>query len=228
MSNSLWPHGLQYTRLPCPSLSPRVCSKLGIIWTFSKLVLKNSEERFKDRDHKDIQDKLKFISSSFPECFTFFSDIETPFILSSILIMSFDDIRDNGLSSWLSKAPSIWPWHGPSHLSSLLHPVKSYFETSTSVIPISLHRMLGPLPSAFLKDRCQGMLLPCPSPPSLPQRMALVLHSTLPTETTHPRMCLNKDFHVAKLVEVNLSFLVGFSGLQCPANSSLLHPIQFL
>ena len=26
MSNSLWPHGLQYTRLPCPSLSPGVCS----------------------------------------------------------------------------------------------------------------------------------------------------------------------------------------------------------
>ena len=26
MSNSLWPHGLQHTRLPCPSLSPRVCS----------------------------------------------------------------------------------------------------------------------------------------------------------------------------------------------------------
>ena len=26
MSNSLWPHGLQYTRLPYPSLSPRVCS----------------------------------------------------------------------------------------------------------------------------------------------------------------------------------------------------------
>ena len=25
-SDSLWPHGLQYVRLPCPSLSPRVCS----------------------------------------------------------------------------------------------------------------------------------------------------------------------------------------------------------
>ena len=23
---TLWPHGLQHTRLPCPSLSPRVCS----------------------------------------------------------------------------------------------------------------------------------------------------------------------------------------------------------
>ena len=28
MSNSLRPHGLHQTRLPCPSLSPRVCSSL--------------------------------------------------------------------------------------------------------------------------------------------------------------------------------------------------------
>ena len=26
MSDSLWPHGLQHDRLPCPSTSPRVCS----------------------------------------------------------------------------------------------------------------------------------------------------------------------------------------------------------
>ena len=26
ISNSLWPHGLQHSRLPCPSLAPRVCS----------------------------------------------------------------------------------------------------------------------------------------------------------------------------------------------------------
>ena len=26
VSNSLWPHGLQHTRFPCPSLSPRACS----------------------------------------------------------------------------------------------------------------------------------------------------------------------------------------------------------
>ena len=26
MSDSLWPHGLQHARLPCPSLSPEVCS----------------------------------------------------------------------------------------------------------------------------------------------------------------------------------------------------------
>ena len=28
MSDSLQPHGLQHARLPCPSLSPRVCSNM--------------------------------------------------------------------------------------------------------------------------------------------------------------------------------------------------------
>ena len=33
MSNSLWPHGLQHSRLPCPSPSPRVCSNsCSLIW----------------------------------------------------------------------------------------------------------------------------------------------------------------------------------------------------
>ena len=31
--NSLWPHGLKHTRLPCPSLSPRVCPNL---WPLSQ------------------------------------------------------------------------------------------------------------------------------------------------------------------------------------------------
>ena len=29
MSDSLWPHGLQHSRPPCPSLPPRVCLNLG-------------------------------------------------------------------------------------------------------------------------------------------------------------------------------------------------------
>ena len=33
LSNSLWPHGLQHVRFPCPSPSPRACSKLYLsIW----------------------------------------------------------------------------------------------------------------------------------------------------------------------------------------------------
>ena len=33
MSDSLWPHGLQHSRLPCPSLTPGVCSdSCPLIW----------------------------------------------------------------------------------------------------------------------------------------------------------------------------------------------------
>ena len=30
--DSLWPHGLQHARLPCPSLFPRVCSNSHVRW----------------------------------------------------------------------------------------------------------------------------------------------------------------------------------------------------
>ena len=32
MSNSLWPHELKHARLPCPSLSPRVCAYTHVHW----------------------------------------------------------------------------------------------------------------------------------------------------------------------------------------------------
>ena len=30
VSNSLWPHGMQHARLPCPSPTPRTCSNMSI------------------------------------------------------------------------------------------------------------------------------------------------------------------------------------------------------
>ena len=40
MSNSLWSHGLQHIRFPCPSLSPRVCSKYcPLNWWFYPTIL---------------------------------------------------------------------------------------------------------------------------------------------------------------------------------------------
>ena len=38
MSNSLWPHGLQYTRLPSSSLSPRILST-ELVMPFNHLIL---------------------------------------------------------------------------------------------------------------------------------------------------------------------------------------------
>ena len=40
MSDSLWPHGLQHARLPCPSVSPRVCSSsIELVMPSNHLVL---------------------------------------------------------------------------------------------------------------------------------------------------------------------------------------------
>ena len=40
MSDSLRPHGLQHTRLPCPSLSPRVCSNsCSLSWWCHPIIL---------------------------------------------------------------------------------------------------------------------------------------------------------------------------------------------
>ena len=39
MSNSLWSHGLQHARLPCPSLSPRVCSNSCLLSQWCHLTI---------------------------------------------------------------------------------------------------------------------------------------------------------------------------------------------
>ena len=40
VSDSLWPHGLQHTRLPCPSLSPGVCSNsCPLSWWCHSIIL---------------------------------------------------------------------------------------------------------------------------------------------------------------------------------------------
>ena len=39
MSNSLWPHGLQHTRLPCPSLTPGICSNSHPLGQWCLLIL---------------------------------------------------------------------------------------------------------------------------------------------------------------------------------------------
>ena len=39
MSSSLWPHDLLHTRLPCPSLSSRVCSNSYLVMSSNHLIL---------------------------------------------------------------------------------------------------------------------------------------------------------------------------------------------
>ena len=47
MSDSLWPHGLQHTRLPCPSPSPRACLNSGpLSWWFHPTILSSGPQSF--------------------------------------------------------------------------------------------------------------------------------------------------------------------------------------
>ena len=46
MSNSLWPHGLQHARLPCPSLSPGICSNSCPLRARCHLIISSSVARF--------------------------------------------------------------------------------------------------------------------------------------------------------------------------------------
>ena len=46
MSSSLWPHGLQHARLPCPSLSPRVCSNSYPLSQWCYLTISSSTALF--------------------------------------------------------------------------------------------------------------------------------------------------------------------------------------
>ena len=46
MSNSSWPHGLQHARLPCPSLSPGVCSNSCPLRAWCHPIISSSVARF--------------------------------------------------------------------------------------------------------------------------------------------------------------------------------------
>ena len=46
VSNSMWPHGLQHTRLLCPLLSPRVCSNSCLLSQWCYLTIFSSATRF--------------------------------------------------------------------------------------------------------------------------------------------------------------------------------------
>ena len=46
MSNYLWPHELQHARLPCPSLSPRICSNSCPLSQWCHLTISSSVSSF--------------------------------------------------------------------------------------------------------------------------------------------------------------------------------------
>ena len=63
LSDSLWPHGLQLTRLPCPSLPPRVCSKSCLLSWWWYLTISSSVSPSSDLNLSQHQGLFQWVVS---------------------------------------------------------------------------------------------------------------------------------------------------------------------
>ena len=98
VSYSLWPHGLQHIRLPCPSLSPRVCSNSCPLSQWCYLIILSYATLFSFC----LQ---SFPSSeSFPMSRFFASDGQSIGVSASasVLPMNIQDLLPLGLNCWIS------------------------------------------------------------------------------------------------------------------------------
>ena len=85
MSNSLWPHGLQHARPPCPSPTPRACSKSYPSSRWCHPTISSSVVHF------------SFCLQSFPASGSF----------SMTLIMAFITPSNYLLTAWVSPSPAL-------------------------------------------------------------------------------------------------------------------------
>ena len=103
MSSSLWPHGLQHDRLPCPSLSPGVCSDSCLLSQWCHPTVPSSVTHFSSCPQSSLA------SGSFPVSRLFASDGQSigTSALASFLpvnIQGWFPLGLTGLISLLSKA----------------------------------------------------------------------------------------------------------------------------
>ena len=106
MSNSLWTHGLQHTRLPCPSLYPRVCSNSCPSSQWRSPTISSSVVPFSSC----LQSFPT--SGSFPMSWLFPSGGQSVGVSASVLpvnIQGWFPLRLTGLISLLSKGLSRLP-----------------------------------------------------------------------------------------------------------------------
>ena len=119
VSESLWPHGLQHTRLPCPSLSPQICSNSCPLSWWCHLTFSSSAALFSFC----LQSFLA--SGSFPVSWLFVSGSQSIGALASIFpinIQGWFPLGLTGLISLLSMGLSkSLPQHYNSKASILWH-----------------------------------------------------------------------------------------------------------
>ena len=118
MSDSLQPHGLQHTRLPCPSLSPEVCSNLCPLSWWCPPNISSSVVPFSSCPQSFP------VSMSFPLNQFFLSGGQSFGASASVLPMNIQDwfpLGLTGLISLLSKGLSRVPRHHNLKASILEH-----------------------------------------------------------------------------------------------------------
>ena len=96
MSNSLWPHGLQHTRLPCPSPTPGACSNSCPLSQWCHPTISSSVVPFSSH----LQSSPA--SGSFPMSQFFASGSQSIGALASDLTMNVQDWFLFGLTGWIS------------------------------------------------------------------------------------------------------------------------------
>ena len=95
MSDSLWPYGLQHTRLPCPSLSPRVCSNSCSLSRWCHPTISSSVTHFSC--HQSFP-----ASGSFPVSWLFASGSQSNGASASVLTMNIQGWFPSGLTGMIS------------------------------------------------------------------------------------------------------------------------------
>ena len=98
VSDSLWPHGLQHARLPCPSPTPRACSNSYPLSRWCHPTISSSVVPLSSR----LQSSLA--SGCFPVSWFYSSGGQTTgvFTSASVLPMNIQDWFPFGLTSWIS------------------------------------------------------------------------------------------------------------------------------
>ena len=100
MSASLWPHGLQHTRPPCPSPTPRACSNSGPLSWWCHPTISSSVSPFSSC----LQSFPA--SGSFPMIQLFVSGSQSIEASASVLPMNIQDWFPLGFTGWISKGLS--------------------------------------------------------------------------------------------------------------------------
>ena len=139
VSNSLRPHKLQHTRLPCPSLSPRVFSNSCPLSQWCHPTISSSIAPF------------SFFPQSFPA--------SESFPMSQLFASGDQSIGASALASVLPMNPKHWFSLGLTVLISLLSKGLSRVFSSTT---IRKHQFFGIQPSLWSKSHIHIWLLEKP------------------------------------------------------------------